>query len=106
SLYGFTQESLSLLLLGYVLSRRNLGLRDLGLRWSVRDVIPSLVVTVLGALSYAAGAHLLQTVHYELFGSMARGPSASRFFSNPTIWALPFVLLNPFFEELIVRAYV
>ena len=106
SLYGFTHEGLSLLLLAYVLSRRRLRLQDLGLRWSRRDVIPSIVVTVLGGLSYVAGAIFLQAVHYGLYGSISRGSNARQFFSSPTIWALPFVLLNPFFEELIVRAYV
>ncbi len=106
SLYGFVQESLSLLLLVYVLSRRKLGLRDLGLRWSIRDVVPSIVVTVLGGLTYVAGVILIQAVRYELYRSIVRGPDARQFFSNPSIWALPFTLLNPFFEELIVRAYV
>jgi membrane protease YdiL (CAAX protease family) len=106
SLYGFTHESLSLLLLAYVLSRRKLRLRDLGLQWSTRDVVPSIVVTVLSGLSYIGGALLIQALHYEVYGMISRGPKASQFFSNPSIWALPFVLLNPFFEELIVRAYV
>jgi membrane protease YdiL (CAAX protease family) len=106
SMYGFTHEGLSLLLLAYVLSRRRLRLQDLGLRWSKRDAIPSIVVTVLGGLSYVTGAILLQAVHSGLYGSISRGPGARQFFSGPTIWSLPFVLLNPFFEELIVRAYV
>jgi membrane protease YdiL (CAAX protease family) len=106
SLYGIAHESLSLLLLVYVLSRRKLGLGDLGLTWARRDVVPSFVVTVLAGLSYVAGAIIIQLLHYELYGTMAQGPVANQFFSKPTIWALPFMLLNPFFEELIVRAYV
>ena len=106
SLYGIVHEGLSLFLLAYVLSRRKLGFRDLGLQWSRRDVIPSFVVTVLAGLSYVAGALLVQALHYELYGVIAQGPKANQFFSNPSIWALPFSLLNPFFEELIVRAYV
>jgi len=106
SLYGIAHEVLSLFLLAYVLSRRNLGFRDLGLQWSRRDVVPSFVVTVLAGLSYVVGAQLVQALHYELYGVIAHGPRANQFFSNPSIWALPFSLLNPFFEELIVRAYV
>ena len=34
------------------------------------------------------------------------GPDARRFFANPSMAALPFMILNPFFEELIVRAYL
>jgi membrane protease YdiL (CAAX protease family) len=106
SLYGIAHEGLSLMLLAYVLSRRKLRLRDLGLRWSKRDVIPSFVVTILSAVAYIAGALLLQLAHYGLFGTISRGPHAERFFAGPTIAAVPFMLLNPFFEELIVRAYL
>jgi membrane protease YdiL (CAAX protease family) len=49
---------------------------------------------------------LLQLLHYSLFGTVSRGPHAERFFTDPTIAAVPFMLLNPFFEELIVRAYL
>lgn len=90
----------------YVLSRRKLGLRDLGLRWSRRDIVPSIVVTVLAAFAYFGGALILQALHYGLFGTIAQGPRAARFFAEPTIAAVPFMLLNPFFEELIVRAYL
>jgi len=63
-------------------------------------------VTVLAGLSYVVGALLVQALHYELYGAIAHGTRANQYFSNPSIWALPFSLLNPFFEELIVRAYV
>jgi membrane protease YdiL (CAAX protease family) len=104
--YGIVQESLSLLLLTYVLSRRKISLRDLGLQWSRRDIAPSLAVTILSYLAYVAGAWTLQFLHYELYRSIWRGTSAKQFFSGPTLMAVPFMLLNPFFEELIVRAYV
>lgn len=106
SLYGIAHEGLSLLLLVYVLSRRELRLRDLGLQWSKRDIIPSFVVTILSGFAYIAGAVLLQLLHYGLFGTVSHGPHAERFFTDPTIAAVPFMLLNPFFEELIVRAYL
>jgi len=75
SLHGIVHETLSLSLVGYVLSRRKLGLKSLGLGWSRRDVVPSFVVTVLAGLSYFAVALLLQLLHYELFGAITRGPS-------------------------------
>jgi membrane protease YdiL (CAAX protease family) len=78
----------------------------LGLNWSVRDIVAGIAIAVSGYVSYAVGAILLQALHRELYGTIAHGPKPSDFFSHPTIWALPFTLLNPFFEELIVRAYV
>lgn len=106
SMYGLVQESLSLLLLWYVLSRRKLRLRDLGLQWSRGDFLPSCIVTILSGLAYFGGALCLQLLHHKLFGAYVRGPGAKQFFAGPTIAAVPFALLNPFFEELIVRAYV
>ena len=106
SLYGFVHETVSLLLLWYVLSRRGLGFRDLGLRWSLRDIGVSVVVTVLAAMSYIMGALLLQGIHYGFYRRLTTGAHARQFFANPSLAVLPFALLNPFFEELIVRAYL
>jgi membrane protease YdiL (CAAX protease family) len=41
-----------------------------------------------------------------MYASVAKGPSARDFFAHPSVVAIPFSLLNPFFEELIVRAYL
>jgi membrane protease YdiL (CAAX protease family) len=106
SFYGMFHESVSLLLLWYVLSRRRLGFRDLGLRWSLRGFGIGVVVTVLAVLSYVIGALLLQGIHYGLYGRLATMPHARQFFANPSLVMVPFILLNAFFEELIVRAYL
>ena len=37
---------------------------------------------------------------------LGHGPTAKDFFAHPPVVAIPFSLLNPFFEELIVRAYL
>ena len=63
---------------------------------------------VFGA-SYAAyviGYTLVQGTHYLLYGAFATGPAAKEFFAHHSVVAIPLSLLNPFFEELIVRAYV
>ena len=43
-LYSTAQVAATLVLLGYVLSRTGCGLRDIGLRWSWRDVLVGVVV--------------------------------------------------------------
>ena len=106
ALYGITHEVLGLLLLAYVLSRRNLSFRDLGLQWSRKDIVPGLAVTVLSFVVFMLAATLIRLLYYELFGFTLQWRSASRFFASPSIAAVPLVLLNPFFEELIVRAYL
>lgn len=104
--YGITQEAGSLLLLGYVLSRRGLRIADLGLRWSVRDAGVGLLLAVLSYVAYRQGYRLVYVVHFVLYGAPVYVPSPSKFFGHPPAMAIPFSLLNPFFEELIVRAYL
>jgi membrane protease YdiL (CAAX protease family) len=103
---GIVHEATALLLLGYVLSRRGRKFADLGLRWSPRDVGVGLLVTGLSYAVYGLGHTLVQTIHHLMYGSIATGPTGKDFFAHPSVFAIPFSLLNPFFEELIVRAYL
>jgi len=103
---GIVQEGAALLLLGYVLSRRGLKFANLGLRWSLRDAGVGLAVVAVSYLAYAFGYQLVQSIHHLMYGSWAMGPTAKDFFAHPSFIAIPFFLLNPFFEELIVRAYL
>ncbi len=105
-LAGLGHEVIGLLLLGYVLSRRNLGFKDIGLRWSLKDLGVGLLVAGVSYAAYIFGALVVQLVHYAAYHSFATGPTGANFFAHPGIASLPFVFLNPFFEELIVRAYV
>jgi membrane protease YdiL (CAAX protease family) len=103
---GLLQEVSSLFLLGYVLARRSRGIRDLGLRWSFRDVGVGLLLAGVSFAAYVMGSLVVQIIHYTIYGAFATGPTGATFFSHPGPWAVPFTLLNPFFEELIVRAYL
>lgn len=100
------QEVTALLVLGYVLSRRRLTFANLGLRWSPSDVGMGLLVTVVSYAAYELGATFVQIIHHSVYGSWATGPTAKDFFAHPSVMAIPLTLLNPFFEELIVRAYL
>jgi membrane protease YdiL (CAAX protease family) len=103
---GLLQESTALLLLGYVLSRRGMRIRDLGLRWSIRDVGYGVVVTIASYWAYAFGYFYIRLIHNAMFGSAPSGATSRQMFGHPSFMALPFILLNTFFEELIVRAYL
>jgi membrane protease YdiL (CAAX protease family) len=105
-LVGLVHEATGLLLLGYVLSRRSLGFKNLGLRWSFRDLGVGLLVAAVSYAAYILGSMVVHLVHYAFYGSLAAGPTGKDFFAHPGLAALPFTLLNPFFEELIVRAYL
>jgi membrane protease YdiL (CAAX protease family) len=98
---AMVQEVAALLVLGYVLSRRNLSFRDIGLRWSMREVGAGLLVTVVAYLMYAVGSLLIHFLPIHMSSANARS-----FYVSPSAMIIPFSLLNPFFEELIVRAYL
>lgn len=103
---GIVHEATALLLLGYVLSRRKLRFKDLGLHWSLRDVGVGLVLAAVSYVAYGLGYGVVHALHDAIFPSAARELTARDFFAHPTVLAIPFSLLNPFFEELIVRAYL
>jgi membrane protease YdiL (CAAX protease family) len=103
---GILHEITALILLGYVLSRRRLRFKDLGFQWSLRSVGASLKVTFVSYLIYCFGAAAVRGIQYTIQGSAVAGPTGKDFFAHPSIVAVPFFLLNPFFEELIVRAYL
>jgi membrane protease YdiL (CAAX protease family) len=103
---GSLHEIIALALLGYVLARRGRRFRDLGLQWSARDCGVGLIVAVVSYISYLAVGIVLQSIHFALVGDIATRNSSQAFFGHPGLPAVPYSLLNPFFEELIVRAYL
>lgn len=103
---GTIHEITALLLLWYVLKRSGRGFADIGFKWSLRDVKVGLLVTLVGIGFFYFGAVLLYAGGYGIFGKIMSGPGARAFFPKASWPAVPFYLLNPFFEELIVRAYL
>jgi len=103
---GFLNEVTGLLLLGYVLSRSGRRFRDLGLRWSIRDAGLGLLVAGIAYLAYSFGYRALYWIHFMVFGSALTHMPAKTMFGHLGWTAVPYILINPFFEELIVRAYL
>jgi membrane protease YdiL (CAAX protease family) len=105
-IFAIVQELVGLLLLWFVLSRRRLRFRDIGLRWSVRDFVVGLVLVVTAYLTYSVFHFSIHWIHQVWFSSVTGGLTAHQAFGHPPVVAIPYVLMNPFFEELIVRAYL
>lgn len=100
------QEVTSVLLLGYILSRRKVQFADLGLRWSFRDLPRGVGVAIGSYCAYYLGYVAVHSIHYAIFGAVHSGMTAQAIFGHTGVVAIPFALFNPFFEELIVRAYL
>ena len=103
---GFVQEIPCLFLLWYVLSRRRRRLRDIGLRWSVRDVAVGLGLALVSYVAYIIGGFIVYSMRRAFFPAGTGGVTAADLSSHSLLLAIPFALINPFFEELIVRAYL
>jgi membrane protease YdiL (CAAX protease family) len=103
---GVVQEVTSLLLLGYVLSRTSRRFRDLGLRWSLRDAGMGFFVAIASYIAYALGYYALDILHSAMYGAPIQYAPVQTIFGHLGFAAIPFILINPFFEELIVRAYL
>ncbi|HEV2135310.1 MAG TPA: type II CAAX endopeptidase family protein [Terracidiphilus sp.] len=105
-IYGLLREITCLALLGYVLWRRKLRFRDLGLRWSMRDVGMGLVVAIIAYITYAFGYTFVHFVHRAVLTHATGGVTAREMFTHLSVATIVAFLVNPFVEELIVRAYL
>jgi membrane protease YdiL (CAAX protease family) len=103
---GIFQEIASLALLGYLLSRQNIRWRDLGLRRSIRDVLSGFVIALLCYGVYWLCYHSLLAIHNSFLPSAPFTLEPIAPIGPPQLMVILFFLLNPFFEELIVRAYL
>ena len=107
-LYLMIHEVSSLAVLWYVLRRRSRTFRDLGLRATPREFVfaPLLWIGAVAAyyLSYAAINAFLSVSTWRLPRTPDVG--ALLFYGGVPFTALLLQFLNPFFEELVVRAYV
>jgi membrane protease YdiL (CAAX protease family) len=107
-IYAFICEGSALGLLWYVLLRRSKSIADLGFRWRWTDIGWSIA---LWAAGYVAFFFVYQVIYYSGLTHVSGGTAdtqvtQSLFGKGVFATTLLFLCLNPFFEELIVRAYV
>ncbi len=104
---GLLKELTALLLLAYVLSRRGLCIRNLGLRWSWKDAGAGLVIIFISYGAYILGSSVVRLMFYRMSWVSGYALTGGQLFAHPySLAAISYSLLNPFFEELIVRAYL
>jgi len=104
---GILTELGGLALLYYVLFRQGRNLGSLGFSFSWKDILRSILVIVLAYVALVAWWVAIVAV----YRSLGRTPNAAaqnvEFMSGMfSVSGVLFLLLNPFFEELLVRAYV
>lgn len=105
-LLGTGHEVASLLLLGYVLWNSGRRPSDIGLRWSFRDLGVGTLIAVASYVAYATANTFIYFLYVRLSGNPPTAHAPRAIFGGFSIFAVPYSLVNPLFEELIVRAYL
>jgi membrane protease YdiL (CAAX protease family) len=102
------REASALGLLWYVLMRHGKSFRDLGLMWTRKDFGWAIILCVVGSLAFRA---VYDTIYFAGLTTVSHKASVAYvgnvlFGGGIFFTTILFQFLNPFFEELIVRAYV
>lgn len=95
-----------LLLLGYMLKRAGRTFGDIGFRWSPKEIFHGLWLYSAAFIFYKCGAFLINSVYHFFSGSYPHYIGARQIFGHLPLLALASWLLNPFYEEIVVRAYL
>ncbi|MHB8563611.1 MAG: CPBP family intramembrane glutamic endopeptidase [Acidiferrobacteraceae bacterium] len=104
---GVVQMLLSLFVLAYVLAQRGLGLRDLGFRFSAWDLPVALILLVVGSVA----SRFAYAGEWYAYGAITGHAPALRSYPSVfddgfTLMVTLFVVIDPFVEELIGRAFI
>jgi membrane protease YdiL (CAAX protease family) len=101
-------ELVSLLLLVYILRRQGRSLRHLTLSCSWKDLPESLALAIGAYIVFALSYALFFYIYYFVTGrTLNAAPQNVEFLRTKiTLAAVLLMLVNPFYEELIARAYI
>lgn len=107
-IYAVISEASALGLLWYVLLRRSKSITDIGFRWKWTDIGWSIALWLIGYAAFFITYRLIYYSGLATINSSAANSQVGHFLFSRGVFATTFILLciNPFFEELIVRAYV
>lgn len=107
-IYPSIHELGALALLWYVLHRRMLSFASLGLRWTRKDAVFGPLLWLLGSVTYSISTPAISSLFAAYLPGQNTHPDVANYLfgGSVTVLCIVFQLINPFFEELIVRAYL
>jgi membrane protease YdiL (CAAX protease family) len=107
TLVGILMELGGLALLGYVLFRQGRGFASLGLSFSWKDIPKSVLVIILAYVAFIVWWIVISQIYKSTGQPVNSTPRNVDFLAGMlSVWGVLFLILNPFFEELIARAYL
>lgn len=106
--YGLIYEILAIAVLAYVLFRQGRGFSELGLAFNWMDLPISILLSITSNIAFYICYALLTRSHHSVAGQTADSVAQAQTYIDVGLAVGPilFVLLNPFYEELIARAYI
>jgi membrane protease YdiL (CAAX protease family) len=106
-LMGFVEEAIALALFLVVFKRQNRRLQELGFDFRWTDLLKGVGLAFAGLSAMFAMFLAISSVYYMRTHQLRLDSGPRSNFSSCSIWfILPFLLLNPFFEEMLVRGYL
>ncbi len=106
--YGLIYEALAIAVLAYVLFRQGRGFSELGLAFNWLDIPISLLLAITSTIAFDICYALLTRARHSVVGQPVDSAAQTQTYIDAglAIGPILFVLLNPFYEELIARAYL
>jgi len=104
---GIVDEAIPLVLLFVLLKRQGRSFQDLGLSFRWTDILKAVGLTVAGFFATFIGFMAIRFIYYvfTLHSFIDSGPR-NNFAATSAWFILPFLVLNGFHEEIIVRGYL
>jgi membrane protease YdiL (CAAX protease family) len=104
---GMIDEAIPLVLLFVLLKRQGRSLQDLGFSFRWTDGLKALGLTLAGFIALFIGFVAIRFFYYSFTLHAFTDSGAHNNFSAASVWLiLPFMVLNGFHEEVIVRGYL
>lgn len=104
---GISDEISGLLLFLVLFKRQGRRFQDIGLSFQWTDLPKALGLVVAAAVVMWAIGLVVTYGWFVITLSFPQWPDTRAMFSTSSLWLfLPFLLLNPFFEEILVRGYL
>lgn len=104
---GISDEIIGLLLFLVLFKRQGRRLQDIGLSFQWTDLPKALGLAVAAVVVMCITGFVVSYGWLVITLHFPQWPDTRTMFSTSSVWLfLPFLLLNPFFEEILVRGYL
>jgi membrane protease YdiL (CAAX protease family) len=104
---GIIYELIAIIALWFILASQKRNIKEILPGFKIADIPISIILMVINYFIYIAGIFIFHKIFFILNGQQFISPEFNNAYmqSGLSIFSLLLVAINPFYEELIVRAY-